>query len=86
MTELCLAAALLTARQLRRRARRPLSARDGADATRGAAVPGAPLGARRELSSLPDLRVGLEATGTFLGMSDELLLDRVRTRRSCASS
>src|SRR4051812_14988943 len=38
------------------------------------------LGARRDLSSLPDLRVTLETNGTFLGMSDELLLDRVRTQ------
>jgi hypothetical protein len=45
-----------------------------------APAPAAPLGARRELSSLPDLRVSLETTGTFLGMSDELLLDRVRTQ------
>jgi len=43
------------------------------------ALPSGPLAARRDLSSLPDLRVGLETTGTFLGMSDELLLDRVRT-------
>jgi hypothetical protein len=34
---------------------------------------------RRELSDLPTLRVDLETKGTFLGMSDELLLDRVRT-------
>jgi hypothetical protein len=37
-----------------------------------------PLGARPDLSSLPDLRVALESSGTFLGMSDELLLERVR--------
>jgi hypothetical protein len=35
---------------------------------------------RGDLSATPDLRVALEATGTFLGMSDELLLDRVRTQ------
>ena len=78
--ELCLAAALLTA--------------GGFGAVRGVhhlratvsphtvapPAPGAPLGARRDLSSLPDLRVGLETTGTFLGMSDELLLERVRTQ------
>jgi hypothetical protein len=34
--------------------------------------------ARRELSALP-VGVELEASGTFLGMSDELLLDRIRT-------
>jgi hypothetical protein len=34
---------------------------------------------RRELSDLPTLRVELETSGTFLGMSDELLLDRIRT-------
>src|SRR4029077_11038110 len=35
---------------------------------------------RPALSSLPDLRVALESAGTFLGMSDELLLERVRTQ------
>jgi hypothetical protein len=40
----------------------------------------AALGPRRDLSALPDLRVALEATGTFLGMSDEVLLQRVRTQ------
>jgi hypothetical protein len=40
----------------------------------------APLRSRRDLSSLPDPRVALEAAGTFLGMSDELLLERVRTQ------
>src|SRR4029079_11887715 len=34
---------------------------------------------RRELSDLPTLRVELETSGTFLGMSDELLLDRIRS-------
>ncbi len=38
------------------------------------------LPARDDLSSLPDLRVALESSGTFLGMSDELLLERVRTQ------
>jgi hypothetical protein len=38
------------------------------------------LRSRRDLSTLPDLRVALEASGTFLGMSDELLLERVRTQ------
>ena len=38
------------------------------------------LRSRPELSSLPDLRVVLESAGTFLGMSDELLLERVRTQ------
>ena len=81
MIELCLAAALLTAGQLRRRARGSvICARRVRRHTRSPpALPNAPLGARRDLSSLPDLRVGLETTGTFLGMSDELLLERVRT-------
>jgi hypothetical protein len=35
---------------------------------------------RPDLSRLPDLRVSLESTGTFLGMADDLLLDRVRTQ------
>jgi hypothetical protein len=35
---------------------------------------------RSDLSTLPDLRVSLESSGTFLGMSDELLLQRVRTQ------
>jgi hypothetical protein len=39
-----------------------------------------PLPARAELANLPDLRVALESAGTFLGMSDELLLERVRTQ------
>jgi hypothetical protein len=39
-----------------------------------------PLPARDDLSTLPDLRVALESSGTFLGMSDELLLARVRTQ------
>jgi hypothetical protein len=54
----------------------------GAIASRDAApLPGgaAPV-ARRELSTPPEMRVSLESTGTFLGMSDELLLDRVRTQ------
>jgi len=38
------------------------------------------LRSRGDLSSLPDLRVALESAGTFLGMSDELLLQRVRTQ------
>jgi hypothetical protein len=43
---------------------------------------GGPAGlrSRNDLSSLPDLRVALESAGTFLGMSDELLLARVRTQ------
>ncbi|HVZ74545.1 MAG TPA: hypothetical protein VHJ20_19320 [Polyangia bacterium] len=51
-------------------------------ATREAAliVPPAALGVRRDLSSMADPRVALEATGTFLGMSDEVLLQRVRTQ------
>jgi hypothetical protein len=42
--------------------------------------PGPGLRSRADLSSLPDLRVALESAGTFLGMSDELLLERVRTQ------
>jgi hypothetical protein len=38
------------------------------------------LPARDDLSTLPDLRVTLESSGTFLGMSDELLLERVRSQ------
>src|SRR5580692_1453626 len=40
----------------------------------------APLTERHDLSDLGDLRVSLESSGTFLGMSDELLLERVRTQ------
>lgn len=47
-----------------------------AGATATAALPGP----REDLSSLPDVRVALESSGTFLGMSDELLLERVRTQ------
>ncbi len=42
--------------------------------------PDEPLAARDDLSELRDLRVALESSGTFLGMSDELLLERVRTQ------
>jgi hypothetical protein len=45
-----------------------------------ALAPVEPLAARDDLSSLGGLRVALESSGTFLGMSDELLLDRVRTQ------
>jgi len=45
-------------------------------ATSAAAAPGA----RRDLSNMPDLRVALESSGTFMGMSDELLLERVRSQ------
>jgi hypothetical protein len=44
------------------------------------APPLARLQPRGDLSATPDLRVALEATGTFLGMSDELLLERVCTQ------
>jgi hypothetical protein len=51
-------------------------------AVRAGAAPDAPepLHERRDLSVSPDLRVALESTGTFLGMSDEILLERVRTQ------
>ena len=52
----------------------------GAAAAALAAEPPRALRSRGELSSLPDLRVALESAGTFLGMSDELLLERVRTQ------
>jgi hypothetical protein len=48
--------------------------------TQAAAMAQEALRARDDLSSLPDLRVALESAGTFLGMSDELLLQRVRTQ------
>ena len=38
------------------------------------------LAVRSDLSQVPDLRVSLESAGTFLGMADELLLERVRTQ------
>jgi hypothetical protein len=77
LTELLIAAMLATGvgalgwlgvRQLR--ATRDAGPRGGGDS---------PLGARRELSSMPEMRLSLESTGTFLGMSDELLLERIRT-------
>jgi hypothetical protein len=55
--------------------RATLAARSSAAASASSALP-----ARDDLSSLPDLRVALESSGTFLGMSDELLLERVRTQ------
>jgi hypothetical protein len=72
--ELCLAGALLAGGSIGavhgiRYLRADVSGADGAPA-----VPGAPLGAHGDLSSVPDVRVALETTGTFMGMSDELLL------------
>jgi hypothetical protein len=80
MTELCLAAALVTAGTFG--AVRGIQQLRASVATHAQIPPAptAPLVSRRDLSSLPDLRVGLETTGTFLGMSDELLLERVRTQ------
>ena len=46
----------------------------------GAGGVAAPLAARKDLSTLPDPLIALEATGTFMGMSDDLLLERVRTQ------
>jgi hypothetical protein len=82
MIELCLAGALLAGGGIgAARGIRYLRA-DLTTPTTAPVVPATPLGARRELSNLADadLRVTLETTGTFLGMSDELLLDRVRTQ------
>jgi hypothetical protein len=80
MIELCLAGALLTAAGFGGvRAVRHLRATVTTPHGLATPPPHAPQGTRRDLSSLPDLREGLEATGTFLGMSDELLLERVRT-------
>ena len=59
---------------------RHLRATLAARSVAASAAASAPLPARRDLSSLPDLRVALESSGTFLGMSDELLLERVRTQ------
>lgn len=80
LTELAVAATLLSgatfgAWQAVSRVRATLTSRA---AVQRAAAPR--LASRGELSTLPDLRVSLEATGTFLGMSDELLLERVRTQ------
>src|SRR6185312_11114960 len=44
------------------------------------ATTAAPLPERDDLSEIGDLRVALESSGTFMGMSDELLLERVRTQ------
>src|SRR3954471_9313398 len=80
MIELCLAGALLAGGSFGAvRGVRYLRA-DVTATPPPVAAPSGPLGARRDLSSLPDLRVALETNGTFLGMSDELLLDRVRTQ------
>src|SRR6476659_8949031 len=80
MIELCLASALLAAGGIC--ASRAVHYLRADVTTQGAApaVPASPLGAHGDLSSLPDVRVALETTGTFLGMSDELLLERVRTQ------
>jgi hypothetical protein len=80
LIELCLASALLAGGGLGAYHGIKHLRADVAATPTVAPAPTAPLGARRELSSLPDLRVALETTGTFLGMSDELLLDRVRTQ------
>jgi len=58
-----------------RHARASLAAR-----THAATVASEALPARDDLSDLGDLRVSLESSGTFLGMSDDLLLARVRTQ------
>jgi hypothetical protein len=79
-TELCLAGAMLAAASIGAvRGARLLRAEVPAQSI-GPAAPPTALGARNDLSSLPDLRVALETTGTFLGMSDELLLERVRAQ------
>jgi hypothetical protein len=82
LTELAVAGTLLSGAGLAaargvHHVRAVLAARAEA-AARAAAPP--LLGSRQDLSSLPDLRVSLESSGTFLGMSDELLLERVRTQ------
>lgn len=59
--------------QLRGQLTRPPAAPAGAQPPSG-------LSSRADLSALPDPRVALESSGTFLGMSDELLLTRVRTQ------
>ena len=80
MTELALAATLLAAGSFGAvRGVHYLRATVATETT-PAQAPAAPLETRRDLSSLPDLRVALETNGTFLGMSDELLLERVRTQ------
>ena len=80
LTELCLAGALLAATSIGASRGVRYLRTDVEPHAFVAATPSAPLGARRDLSSLPDMRVALETTGTFLGMSDELLLERVRTQ------
>ena len=80
MTEICLAAALLAGGSIVAMQGVRYFRASEATPTVVAQPPAAPLGARAELSSLPDMRVALETTGTFLGMSDELLLERVRTQ------
>lgn len=77
--ELGVAAALLAggglgARYGARQVRAALAARNHAAAT------AVPLPERGDLSEIGDLRVSLESSGTFMGMSDELLLERVRTQ------
>ena len=76
--ELGVAAALLAgggvgARYGVRQARSMLAARAHLAST-AAALP-----ERQDLPEIGDLRVSLESSGTFMGMSDELLLERVRT-------
>jgi hypothetical protein len=80
MTELGLAAALLAAGSFGAVRGVEYVRSTMTTPTAATPAPAAPLETRRDLSSLPDLRVSLETTGTFLGMSDELLLDRVRTQ------
>ena len=79
-TELCLAAALIGAGSFGAIEGARTLRRTVATETVAPPTPNAPLGARADLPNLPDLRVALETTGTFLGMSDELLLDRVRNQ------
>lgn len=79
-TELCLAAALIGAGSFGAVKGARILRRTAVTQTVAPPTSNAPLGARDDLSTLPDLRVALETTGTFLGMSDELLLDRVRNQ------
>jgi hypothetical protein len=80
MIELCLASALLAAGGIGASRAVHFLRADVTTQSAAPVVPAPPLGAHGDLSSLPDVRVALETTGTFLGMSDELLLERVRTQ------
>lgn len=81
LLELCLASTFIVgagfaAQRVGSAVTRELARHDGPPADLSAAN----LVARRDLSVLPEVDIAREPAGSFLGMSDEILLDRVRSQ------